>query len=216
MLATYLSKEESLIRKNILKMGHETCQAIEKAMLCYKSSNPVLADEIIKNDKVINELETRVEHECIKTISRQQPVAKDLRELLADMSIAKELERIADYATSIAKIVKKEIVNDPEIESEVLIMAQKCIFMLNQILINYAEQDAKKANKIALLDDEIDILEQNLNDKVFKLMTSNPSKAISYTYQLWIIHQLERIGDRVTNIAESIVFLSDGKVVNFD
>ncbi len=216
MLAIYLSKEESLIRKNILKMGHETCQAIEKAMSCYQSANPVLADEVIKNDKVINELEARVEQDCIQVIARQQPVAHDLRELLADMSIAKELERIADYAVSIAKIVKKRNFTHLELKSDILDMSKKCIFMLNEILIDYAEQDAKKANDIALLDDEIDDIEHLLNDRIFNLMQAKPTKSINYTYQLWIIHQLERVGDRVTNIAESVVFLSTGKVVNFD
>ncbi len=216
MLAIYLSKEESLIRKNILKMGHETCQAIEKAMSCYQSANPVLADEVIKNDKVINELEARVEQDCIQVIARQQPVAHDLRELLADMSIAKELERIADYAVSIAKIVKKRNFTHLELKSDILDMSKKCIFMLNEILIDYAEQDAKKANDIALLDDEIDDIEHLLNDRIFNLMQAKPTESINYTYQLWIIHQLERVGDRVTNIAESVVFLSTGKVVNFD
>ncbi len=216
MLATYLSKEESLIRKNILKMGHETSLAIKKAMHCYITSNPVLADDIIKNDRVINELEVRVEQECIQIIARQQPVAHDLRELLADMSIAKELERIADYAVSIAKIVKKQIFNDPDIEVEITKMSEKCIYMLNEILISYAEQNPNKANTIALLDIDVDNMEHYLNDRLFKLMSADPVNSISYTYQLWIIHQLERIGDRVTNIAESIVFLAIGKVVNYD
>lgn len=67
-----------------------------------------------------------------------------------------------------------------------------------------------------MMDDEIDDIEHKLNDKMFKLMQAYPDQAISCTYQLWIIHQLERIGDRVTNIAESVVFLATGKVVNFD
>ncbi|WP_281401032.1 PhoU domain-containing protein [sulfur-oxidizing endosymbiont of Gigantopelta aegis] len=78
--------------------------------------------------------------------------------------------------------------------------------MLNEVLIDYAEQDAQKANNVALLDDEIDELEHRLNDKMFKRMQSNPEDAITYTYQLWIIHQLERMGDRVTNIAECVIF----------
>ena len=95
-------------------------------------------------------------------------------------------------------------------------MAEKCVIMLNEVIIDYAEKDAKKANNVALKDDEIDQQEDFLNDKMFKVMQSNPDKAVSCTYQLWIIHQLERIGDRVTNIAESVVFLATGKVVNFD
>lgn len=216
MLAQFLEKEESIIRKNVLKMGYETSQAIEKAVTCYKTLNIQLADEIIKNDAVINELECLVEAECIQVIARQQPVANDLRELLADMNIAKELERIADYAVSIAKIVRKLPSKQGEIEPEIIEMAGKCTSMLNEVLFDYAEQDAKKASNVAMLDDEIDDIEHKLNDKMFKLMQAHPDQAISCTYQLWIIHQLERIGDRVTNIAESVVFLATGKVVNFD
>ena len=91
MLAKFLAKEESIIRKNVIKMGHETSRAIEQAINCYQTLSLPLAEEIIKNDAVINELQTQVESECIQVIARQQPVANDLRELLADMNIAKEL-----------------------------------------------------------------------------------------------------------------------------
>ena len=216
MLAKFLDKEESIIRKNVLKMGHETSQAIEKAINCYKTLNLELADEIIINDELINKLEKKIEAECIQVIATQQPVAHDLRELLADMNIAKELERIADYAVSIAKIVQKMSSKDTEIEPEIIEMADKCIVMLNEVLVDYAEQDAQKANNAALKDDEIDEIEHRLNDKIFKIIRSNPEQAIESTYQLWVIHQLERMGDRVTNIAESVVFLATGKVVNYN
>lgn len=215
MLGKYLSKEESIIRKNILKMGHEASLAIEKAMSCYQSCNSAMADEIITNDRVINELEDRVESECVLLIARQQPVAHDLRELLADMSIAKELERIADYAASIAKLVKKQAKIDPAILPDIMEMSKKCLFMLSQILIAYAEKDADKANTIALLDNELDEMENTLNERIFELMLINSEDSISYTYQLWIVHQLERVADRVTNIAESVIFLSTGEVVNY-
>ena len=216
MLADYLAKEESIIRKNVLEMGNKTSEAIQKAISCYTSLDLPLAEEIIKNDVHINELQAAVEAECIQVIARQQPVAHDLRELLADMNIAKELERIADYAVAIAKIVQKLPSEKQDIEQGIVEMANKCITMLNEVMIDYAEEDAKKANSVAMLDDEVDQMEHDLNDKMFKLMEASPDQAICCTYQLWIIHQLERIGDRVTNIAESVVFLATGKVVNFD
>lgn len=216
MLAKFLAKEETIIRKNILKMGHETSLAVEKSIDCYQTLSLPLAKEIINNDTVINDLENKIEYECIQVIARQQPVAKDLRELLADMNISKELERIADYAVAIAKIVQKLPSKEQSIEPEIVEMAQKCINMLTEVLIDYAEKDAKKASNVARWDDEIDEMEHILNDRMFKLMQKNPDDAIAYTYQLWIIHQLERIGDRVTNIAESVVFLATGQVVNFD
>ena len=216
MLADYLKKEQSIIRRNILDMGDKASTAIQNAITCYTSMNLSLAEEIIKGDTRINELENIVEAECIQIIARQQPVAHDLRVLLADMNIAKELERIADYAVAIAKIVQKMPSEKPDIEHQIVSMADKCIMMLNEVMIDYAEEDAKKANSVALLDDEVDQMEHDLNEKMFKLMESEPEKAIGCTYQLWIIHQLERIGDRVTNIAESVIFLATGKVVNFD
>ena len=216
MLAQFLAKEESIIRKNVLKMGHETSIAIDKAITCYQTLNMPLADEIIKNDALINELELRVETECIQVIALQQPVAHDLRELLADMNIAKELERIADYAVSIAKIVRKLPSQKREIEPGIVEMAEKCISMLNEVMVDYAEKDAQKASNVARLDDEIDEMEDALNHKIFKQIQNVPDEAITSTYHLWIIHQLERAGDRVTNIAESVVFIATGKVVNFD
>lgn len=216
MLANYLAREESIIRKHVLTMGHETCLAIEQAMACYQSPDFSVADEIIDNDKIINELEARVEQECIQVIARQQPVAHDLRELLADMNIAKELERLADYATSIAKIIKKQTAVVPEIIPDVMELSSKSIYMLNEVMIDYADQDAEKAAAIARLDDEVDAMETQLIERVFELMRTNPEGVVNYTYQLWIIHQLERVADRVTNIAESVVFLATGKVVKCD
>ncbi|MFK5895214.1 MAG: phosphate signaling complex protein PhoU [Pseudomonadota bacterium] len=216
MLAKFLEQEESAIRKNVLKMGYETSCAIEKAISCYEHMDITLAEDVIKNDIVINYLQKEVESSCIQVIARQQPVAHDLRELLADMNIAKELERIADYAVSIAKIVIKLPSSAQDLEPKIIEMAKKCIAMLNEIMIDYAEEDAKNAEHVAIKDDEIDELEHQLNDKMFKIMQKNPELAICCTYQLWIIHQLERIGDRVTNIAESVVFQATGKVVNFD
>ena len=216
MLADYLEKEQSIIRRNVLEMGDKASAAIQKAITCYNSMNLSLAEEIIKGDTLINELQNIVESECIQVIARQQPVAHDLRVLLADMNIAKELERIADYAVAIAKIAQKMPSEKSDIEQDIVSMADKCITMLNEVMLDYAEEDAKKANSVALLDDEVDKMEHDLNDKMFKIMESEPEKAIGCTYQLWIIHQLERIGDRVTNIAESVVFVATGKVVNFD
>lgn len=216
MLAPFIKQEEDFIRKNILLMGHNTREAIVTAMKCYNNQDHALADEVINNDRVINQQQVDIETECIKVIATQQPVASDLREFLADMNIAMELERIADYAVAIAKIVQKMPAGNKYKEPDILLMSEKCIYMLDEILLDYAAQDAVKANDIALKDDEIDLLEHNLNDKFIKLMQSEPENSVHYTYQLWIIRQLERIGDRVTNIAESVIFLATGKLVNFD
>ena len=216
MLAKYLAKEERVIRKNILFMANETIEAVKKAIQSYKHVDISLAEEIIAHDPVINNLEKEVEANCIQLIARQQPVAHDLRELLADMHISKELERIADYAVTIAKIVQKTSSTMNNSETEILYMAEKAIAMLEDVMIDYAEEDAKKANAIALKDDEIDELEHDLNDRIFKLIETNPENAINYTYQLWIIHHIERVGDRVTNIAESVIFQATGKLVNLD
>ncbi len=216
MLAPFIKKEENLIRKKVLLMGHNTREAIESAMKCYQDQDTSLADEVINNDISINKQEVDIEAECIKVIATQQPVAQDLREFLADMNIAKELERIADYAVAISKIVQKLPNDDAEQEAGIVLMAEKCVSMLDEVLIAYAEQDADKANSVALKDDDIDLLEHDLNDKFIRLMQQNPQNSVHYTYQLWIIRQLERIGDRVTNIAESVIFLATGKLVNFD
>ncbi len=216
MLAHFIKEEEGIIRRNILLMGYNTREAIVKAMQCYNTQDHALADEVIKNDVIIDQQQTEIETDCIKVIATQQPVANDLREFLSDMNIAMELERIADYAVSISKIVQKMPAGKVYLDNDILLMAEKCVSMLDEILLSYAEQDSNKANKVSLKDSEIDLLEHNLNDKLIKLMKSEPENSVYYTYQLWIIRQLERIGDRVTNIGESVIFLSTGKLVNFD
>lgn len=216
MLARVLDIEEKHLRNKVVHMGEVTQGAISQAIRCYSTRDMQLAHNIINDDAVINELEHEIEAECINIIARQQPVAHDLREILTDMNIAKELERIADYAVAIAKRVQKLPTEQTFRDVDILEIAEQCSNMLAEVMIAYAEKDVKKARLCALKDDEIDEMEQQLNAKIFQDMKENSSRAIFGTYKLSITHYLERIGDRVTNIAEKIVFLSTGKVVNLE
>lgn len=215
MLKKFYDKESS-IHASILEMGTRSHQAITKSIKCYQTLDGSLAKEVIDNDYKINDLKSAIEEECIRVIARQQPVAHDLRVILSAISIASELERIADYATSIAKIIIKAGINESDIDNEVIDMANLCLSMLTDVMEDYDDEDEEKANSIAKRDDEIDAMETNIGDKLLAQLTKNADNPIACTHHLWIIHQLERMGDRITNIAEKIVFIKTGKLVNLD
>jgi phosphate transport system protein len=216
MLARYIEKEQHVIRQTILDMGQTTCKAIEDALESYITQNVELADAVAVNDALINDLQSKVEAECINLLATQQPVAKDLREILTDINIAKELERIADYAVSIASEVHNTVDKEHAFEPEIKTIANKCIAMFNEVMNDYAEKDAQKAKNCARKDDEIDQLIEEFTLKLFREMEQNPALAVVTNYKLRILHKLERIGDRITNMAEGIVFLSTGKDVSLD
>jgi phosphate transport system protein len=127
---------------------------------------------------------------------------------MTDIYISMELERIADHAAAIAKIVVKlGVVPDKQFIDSITGIAGKCQVMLKDVMQAYERADDQLARNIAILDDEVDTAEREFNEILFKEMCANAEQANTYTYLLWITHNLERIGDRITNIAERVVYL---------
>jgi phosphate transport system protein len=144
-------------------------------------------------------------------IATQQPAASDLRAVMATMSIVVDLERMADHASGIAKTVilmgdeplLKPLIDVPR-------MAKLAKEMLAAILDAYVKRDAKLAREIADRDDEMDQLYRAVFDELVEIMADKPGSVERATFLMWCAHNLERIGDRVTNIAERVVFITTG------
>ena len=145
-------------------------------------------------------------------IARMQPMARDLRELISDMHIAAELERIGDYAATIASKVQLMDVPPPtEIAEAVGQLGEHCRNMLSSVWNAYEARDSELARETASLDDEIDSAEKSITQQVFAWQKDNPDDFMISAYTLWITHSLERIGDRATNIAERVVYIATSK-----
>jgi phosphate transport system protein len=201
------------IRDDLLRMGQMVDNAIARAVTSLKEADQGLARHIIAEDLVINALRSTIEEECLVLIATQQPTAVDLRAVITAMFLTNEMERIADHAAGIAKAVIR-MGEEPLVKPLVDIpwMADLARDMLKQSLDAYLARDVRAAHAIAARDDEIDRLYRNIFQEALKLMASDPSTIAGATYLLWCGHNLERIGDRVTNIAERIVFMTTGTV----
>ena len=208
-----LDRDELRIRNNLLQMGSMVGSAIERAVHCLTNQNSELAQQIISQDEAINELERKVEEECLITLATQQPVARELREILAAMHIAVELERMADYAAGIAKIEldlgQRPL---PKLMDEIAQMAEQCRAMLSGVLEAYAERDPEKARAVAAEDQTLDQRNKQLVGLLLAKLSDDLATAETVTRLLWVVHHLERVGDRVTNIAERVVFMTTGAV----
>lgn len=204
-------KELMTVRDDIVRMGSLVDTAIDKAHRAFQSHDAGLAQEVIDSDKVINDLRYKVEEGVTATMALQAPLAHDLRMLLASLIISNELERVGDYAEGIARTVLRypgQTVSDlpPAFED----MVQYVREMLRDAMDAYVQENVEKAESTALMDDRVDMLYRQM----FKGIVEQMGKGLAVergTYLLWAGHNVERIGDRVTNICERVVFARTGK-----
>ena len=201
------------IQDDILVMGSMVSNASLQAIKALKDRDLTLAKQIIDDDQKINRKRFDIEEKCIQLIATQQPLASDLRTIVSVLYIITELERIGDYAEGNAKITIM-IGSEPPLKPLIDIprMAEKTVDMLNRSLSAFIEHDADTAKKISAEDDFID----NLYDQIFRelltFMAEDPKTITRATRLIWVAHNLERSGDRVTNICERIVFMVTGKM----
>jgi len=170
------------------------------------------AKQIKKEDKNINNIRWDIEEDCIHLIATQQPVASDLRELIALLNIITELERIGDYAAGIAKITML-IDDEKHVKSFIDIprMKEIAVDMIENSMKAFINRDAISARMIHSQDDDIDDLYHQVYRELISFMIENPTNITQCTYLVWVAHNIERMGDRVTNICERIIYHSTGE-----
>lgn len=208
-----LDRDMRAVRDDILRAFSLLSVAIDRALQAFESHDEEFAQLVVSEDDAIDELHVQIEEQVLKTFALQQPMARDLRRLIADLLISNELERMADHATGVAKAALRYTGNRAlEVPPIIHLMKDRAKHMLDEIVDAYIRMDADKAREVALLDDEIDALYQELFNMVITQMTSGQMTVEEGTYLLWAGHNLERIGDRATNISERIVYARSGGI----
>ena len=195
----------------LIGMGEMVIRALNRSLESLKSRDLDEAKRIISDDLLINKKRWEIEEKCINLIATQQPVATDLREIIALLNIISDLERMGDHAEGIARIVIM-LGTEPLVKPLIDIprMAEKTADMIKRSLDAFVRRDAETARRICKEDDEIDNLYNQVYHKLLALMIEDPKVITRATYLIWTAHNLERIADRVTNICERIVFLVTG------
>lgn len=208
-----LDREESEIKDNVLRMGSLVEDQILAAIDALVSHDAEKALAVIVGDGRINEAQRHVTTLIAKTIATQQPVARDLRFLLSLDHVAYELERIGDHASSVAKQARR-LAPEPPLEHFVHLpsMGKLGAQLVHGILRALVDIDEGVAREVAAGDDEIDNLYHRTFEEVLDLMRADPANVERGARILLAAHYLERIGDRVTNIAEDVVYLASGEV----
>lgn len=212
-----LEREESHIHKLLIQMSEASITMLQQAMQSVENVDHVLAQEVVDADPAVNQLCENVERESVSSIALRQPVATDLRDLFADAHIANELERIADHAAGIAKIaLRLELAPEKTTLLALKEIATRCEQMLIEVMHAYKNLDAKQANEVAEQDSWIDDAEQALVESLLENLCAEHGNSRQYTHLIWMAHGLERIGDRITNIAERITYIATGKSVELN
>jgi len=201
------------IHMDILKIGALTEEAIEKAINALKKQDIILAKEIIEKDDEIDNFIEEIEKKCAIVIATQQPLASDLRLIIAAMRIATDIERIADHASDISELTLK-LSNEKYIKPLIDIphMADISRKMLKEALDSYVNSDVQLAKKTIEMDDIVDDMYDKIIDELKEIMMNNPESISQCINFLLVAKYLERIADHSTNIAEWVVYKLTGKL----
>ncbi len=214
MLRIDLDRQLGQLQQEVISLAEIVDKATMRSVEALKQRDLTESQQLVQEDDYIDQKRYEIEDRCVDLIATQQPIAGDLRAIIALLHITVELERIGDYAEGIAKI-SLLMGDEPPLKPLIDIprMAEKATTMLRNSMDSLVSRDTIKANQVLKDDDEVDLLYDQVYRELLVFMLQNPQTIQRATYLLWAAHDLERIADRATNIAERVIFLVTGKMV---
>jgi phosphate transport system protein len=216
-MRTNFHKRLREIQDDVLAMGSMVEKANSQAIEALKGRDLDQARKVISDDPKVNRRRFEIEEKCIQLIATQQPMAGDLRAIICVLNIITEMERIADHAQGIAKIVIM-IGDEPPLKPLIDIprMSDKVNDVLRRSLDAFIKRDDHAARQITAEDDEVDELYNQVFRELLSFMIEDPRTITRATRLIWVAHNLERSADRVTNICERVIYLVTGKMEEID
>jgi len=210
----FFSDELNRIRQDILAMATKVEENLGKALAALRTRNPDLASEVRDGDSDVDALQYKIEDDAAILIATQQPVARDLREMVTIFKLTSNIERIGDYAAHLAKAAKKlaKKTESPfRVQEQLEKMAETGQLMIRAAISAFMAQDSQKARQAAAMDNIIDSEHKLLTDNILKLMKKNPEQIKIAHQVLNTSNQLERLGDHITNICEAVIYMAEGR-----
>jgi len=213
MTRTAFERQLTEIQEDMLVMAGRVEAAIERGIEALKTRNVELARQVIADDSAIDRKRYETEEKCLELIAMQQPLAGDLRTIVAVLHIIVDLERMGDHAEGIAKIALM-LADEPPLKPYIDIprMAEIATGMLMDGLEAFKQRDVELAAVVCNRDDEVDALYEQVYHELLTYMIRDPKTIQRATWLLWVAHNLERIADRVTNMCERVVYLVEGRI----
>ncbi len=217
MTRTTLNRQMVHIQDELLILGSMVEQAMISAVDTLKARDTAAAKQIFQQDQIINEKRFAIENAILTLMATQQPMARDLRTLAAMLEVNTELERMGDYGKGIAKVTMllgNAQANMPTFE--ITKMTELAVSMLHRALTAFIDENTSLALSIPKEDDQIDELFNSAYKKIVDDMITHPETIDQVNLMMWVIHNLERMADRVTNICERTVFIATGELFDMD
>jgi phosphate transport system protein len=214
-MAKHLQRELNIIKKRILSLGASVEERVHKVGGIIESRDIYDANRLIKEDVEIDDQEVEIEEECLKILALHQPVAVDLRFLIAIIKINNDLERIADETVNVAERVLTMAKHTDNIDFTIDYsqMVKQVAAMLKGSLDSLINMDTDEAFKIVLQDDVVDEIHRDAYRRVKVAIKEQPD-CVTYLINMYLISRhLERIGDHTTNIAEEVIYMIEGEIV---
>lgn len=202
------------LNQNVIRMGSLLEKSINDVIVALEKLDATLANEIIKNDDAIDDLEHHIERECIAMIAKQQPLATDLRKVTSIMKIVTDVERIADHCADISEYIivltkQNNVIAPKHLKEMVNVMKS----MVIETIDSFVEVDGEKANQVITKDDIVDNYFISISNELTEIMQGNKEAIPACVSYLMIIKYLERMADHATNIAEWIGYIITGTLI---
>ena len=207
-------QELETLKGRLLELADLAKTALDRSITAFRDRNQDLAGQVIEGDKAINDLEVVLDGECIRLVALYQPVAVDLRIIMAVDHIIAEIERVGDMAVNMAEeALTQARFPDHPLHPQIIPMARKVQDMLMRSLEAFINRDVPAARQVCRDDDEIDHLDQSIIQEILESMTAHQEIVPGDLSQITIVRNLERVGDHATNIAEQVIFMVEGENV---
>jgi phosphate transport system protein len=213
-MARHFMQEIERLKKMVFTLSALVEESVHKAVNAIERRDAALAQRVIDNDIEIDQMEVDVEEECLKILALHQPVAADLRYIIAMMKLNSDLERIGDLAVNTAKRAV-HLANHPyiEIPPQIPLMAEKAQAMLKRTLDALVNGDSNLARQVMASDDEVDALHREAGEHIKRMMKESPDLIDDFLQLFHAARHLERISDHASNIAEDVIYLIEGEIV---
>ncbi len=217
MVREVYHKDLHRLREEILSMGSLVGKAIGDSVLSLKNRDVEMAQKVMAMDNEIDALDHSIEENCMRLLALQQPMARDLRLIISVLKMSIDLERMGDLALEIA-VITKMTANVPPVKPLIDIprMSEICQEMLANTMKALENKDVELAKQVAKRDDEIDALFDQIRRELITIMIEDPKKITGAQHLTFVARYLERIGDHITNLCESVVFMVTGERVELN
>jgi phosphate transport system protein len=213
-MAIHLQSAIEKLKHHMLSLSAVVEENVYNAVHAFEEGDADLAMEVISKDEEIDKMEVDLEEECLKILALYQPVANDLRFIIAVLKINSDLERIGDLSVNVAeRALYMSKVQRPEVPFKLYDMAELTREMLRKALDALVNKDSALALKVCAMDDKVDAINRDIYDYMKSLMKTNADEITQLLHVVSASRHLERIADHATNIAEDVIYLIEGKII---